>query len=273
MEIHIPDLFDLQKITDSGQCFRAAPLPNGAHRFITGKQVLYIQKTAPETYWVSCDPDTWMHIWRPYFDLDRNYRDIGNAIPAKDTFLAQAAQVGAGIRILRQDPWETLVTFIVSQRKSIPAIRAVVELLSQRYGSEIRTPEETLYTFPTALQLKDVCLEDYLACKAGYRASYLCDAVNQVLSGTLDLTGIAALPDSELIAALERVRGVGIKVASCVALFAYGRTACAPVDTWIQKIIRQAYHGQDPFARYGSAAGIMQQYFFYYAQTHKLETA
>ena len=112
-----------------------------------------------------------------------------------------------------------------------------------------------------------------MACKAGYRASYLCDAVNQVLSGTLDLTGIASLPDSELIAALERVRGVGIKVANCVALFAYGRTACAPVDTWIQKIIRRAYHGQDPFARYGSAAGIMQQYFFYYAQTHKLETA
>ena len=154
----------------------------------------------------------------------------------------------------------------------LPPQRAIMAV-SQRYGSEIRTPEETLYTFPTASQLKDVCLEDYLACKAGYRASYLCDAVNQVLSGTLDLTGIAALPDSELIAALERVRGVGIKVASCVALFAYGRTACAPVDTWIQKIIRQAYHGQDPFARYGSAAGIMQQYFFYYAQTHKLETA
>lgn len=273
MEVHIPDLFDLQKITDSGQCFRAALLSSGAYRFITGNKVLYIQKTAPDTYQVSCDPDTWTHIWRPYFDLERNYRDIGNAIPARDTFLAQAAQAGAGIRILRQDPWETLVTFIVSQRKSIPAIRSVVEILSQRYGTEIQTPVETLYTFPTALQLKDVCLEDYMACKAGYRASYLCDAVNRVLSGTLDLTGIAVLPDSELIAALEQVRGVGIKVANCVALFAYGRIACAPVDTWIQKIIRRAYHRQDPFTRYGNAAGIMQQYFFYYAQTHKLETA
>ena len=105
------------------------------------------------------------------------------------------------------------------------------------------------------------------------RFLYLCDAVNQVLSGTLDLTGIAALPDSELIAALERVRGVGIKVASCVALFAYGRTACAPVDTWIKKIIQQEYQGQSPFGRYGTAAGIMQQYFFYYAQNHKAETA
>lgn len=116
-------------------------------------------------------------------------------------------------------------------------------------------------------------MEDYIACKAGYRASYLCDAVEWVLSGRLDLSGIAVLPDEALIAALQQVRGVGKKVANCVALFAYGRTACVPVDTWIGKIIRQEYQGQDPFGRYGAAAGIMQQYFFYYAQNHKAKTA
>ena len=84
---------------------------------------------------------------------------------------------------------------------------------------------------------------------------------------------IAALPDQELIAALETVRGVGVKVANCVALFAYGRMACAPVDTWIQKVIQREYQGQSPFAGYGAVAGIMQQYFFYYAQNHKAETA
>ena len=155
----------------------------------------------------------------------------------------------------------------------LPAIREVVEQLSRRYGTAVRTPEETLYTFPTALQLQNVCQEEYIACKAGYRASYLCDAVQRVLSGRLDLTEIASLPDDELIAALEGVRGVGVKVANCVALFAYGRTACAPVDTWIQKIIRQKYQGQNPFDRYGDAAGIMQQYFFYYAQSNKGKTA
>ena len=97
--------------------------------------------------------------------------------------------------------------------------------------------------------------------------------MEQVLSGSLDLVGIAALPDDELISALEHVKGVGVKVANCVALFAYGRTACAPVDTWIKKIIRQEYQGRDPFVRYGDTAGIMQQYFFYYAQNHKSETA
>lgn len=273
MEVCISDLFDLQKIADSGQCFRVAPLPGGTYRFITGGNVLYIRKAAEETYEVSCDQDTWEQIWSPYFDLARNYQDICKAIPAEDPFLALAAQTGAGIRILRQDPWEILVTFIISQRKSIPAIRSVVELLSERYGSKIRTPSETLYTFPTASQLKDVHPEDYIACKAGYRAPYLCDAVHQVLSGSLDLEGIASLSDEELITALEGVKGVGIKVANCVALFAYGRTACAPVDTWIKKIIRQEYRGQNPFDRYGDSAGIMQQYFFYYAQNHKAETA
>ena len=273
MEVRIPDLFDLQKITDSGQCFRVTPLPDGTYRFLTGDAVLYIRKTAEETYQVSCDPDTWNRTWIPYFDLDRNYGALRQHIPAEDSFLELAAQAGAGIRILRQDPWEMLVTFIISQRKSIPAIRSVVELLCTRYGTKLQTPTETLYTFPSALQLRDACAEDFIACKAGYRAPYLCDAVEQVLSGRLDLVGIAALSDQELIAALEGVKGVGVKVANCVALFAYGRTACAPVDTWIQKIIRQEYQGQSPFARYGDAAGIMQQYFFYYAQNHKAEPA
>lgn len=273
MEVRITDLFDLGKIVDSGQCFRAALLPEGDYRFITGGQVLYIQKCAEETYRVSCDRESWERVWVPYFDLNRSYRNISGQIPEKDTFLRLAAQAGAGIRILRQDPWETLVTFILSQRKSIPAIRAMVELLSQRYGTALETPHGTLYTFPTAQQLERAGLEDYIACKAGYRAPYLCDAVCQVLSGRLDLERIAALPDGALIDALEGVRGVGVKVANCVALFAYGRTACAPVDTWIKKIIQREYRGRDPFGRYGAAAGIMQQYFFYYAQSHKEETA
>ena len=120
--------------------------------------------------------------------------------------------------------------------------------------------------FPTALQLKDASAEDFISCKAGYRAAYICDAVQQVVSGDLDLNAIKNLSDDALLSELERVRGVGVKVANCVALFAYGRTSCAPVDTWIQKIIQQKYKGRNPFERYGEDAGIMQQYFFYYAQ-------
>ena len=273
MRVHIPDLFDAQKIIDSGQCFRATALPDGTFRFLSGRRVLYLRKLPDGSYRASCSRESWARFWSPDFDLGRDYRQLSREIPPEDAFLTAAAQAGAGIRILHQDPWETLVTFLISQRKSIPAIRAVVEALSMRYGTPLRTPAETLYAFPTPRQLKAAREEDYLACKAGYRAPYLCDAVRQVLSGRLDLNAIAALPDQELLAALEGVRGVGIKVANCVALFAYGRTACAPVDTWIQRIVVQKYRGQNPFARYGDAAGIMQQYFFYYAQTHKAQAA
>ena len=266
MDVRIDDRFDLQKIADSGQCFRVRVFPDGTYRFLTGEQVLYIRSLPGRDYRVSCSPEIWESVWRPYFDLDRDYQAVDRAIPAGDAFLKEAARYGAGIRILRQDPWETLVTFILSQRKSIPAIRSVVETLCERYGTELRTPRETLRTFPPPDRLRDAEEADYRACRAGYRAPYLCGAVRQVLSGELDLRGIGGLPDRELIAALEGVRGVGVKVASCVALFAYGRTGCAPVDTWIRKVIRKEYGGRDPFAGYGDAAGIMQQYLFYYAQ-------
>ena len=271
VEVHIPDLFDLQKIAGSGQCFRAAAFPDGTYRFITGEHVLYIRQVAEQDYSVSCPPEAWETIWTPYFDLERDYRSVSDSIPPDDTFLRCAAGEGAGIRILRQDPWEMLLTFIISQRKSIPAIRSVVEQLSERYGSRLQTPREAICAFPAAQQLRTALTGDYAACGAGYRAPYLLDAVERVLSGRLDLREIDALPDSGLLAALQEVRGVGAKVASCVALFAYGRTACAPVDTWIRKIIRREYGGRDPFARYGAGAGIMQQYFFYYAQNHKAQ--
>ena len=273
MEVQIPDLFDLQKIADSGQCFRAVGFSDGTYRFFTGTQALYIRNIAGDCYEISCSPGVWEQVWVPYFDLGRDYRALNRLIPEEDCFLRQAAQAGAGIRILRQDPWETLMTFLISQRKSIPAIREVVELLSRRYGTPCQTPRETLCTFPTAAQLQGVTVQDYAACKAGYRAPYLYDAVQQVLFRRLDLAALSALPDDALISALEGVRGVGIKVASCVALYAYGRGGCAPVDTWIQKVIRQKYHGENPFPAYGGAAGIMQQYCFYYAQQHRQEVS
>src|SRR5699024_2406759 len=153
-------------------------------------------------YEVSCGWDSWERVWTPYFNLGRNYREVSRAIPAADAFLRRAADAGAGIRILRQDPWETRASFIISPRASIPAIRAVVELLSRRYGTPVQTSRETLFTFPTAHQLQGVSLEDYRACKAGYRAPYLLDAVRQVASGGLDLEELAALPDGELLSAL-----------------------------------------------------------------------
>ena len=269
MQVTISDDFDLQKIADSGQCFRVKDFGDGMFRFITGSEALYIKKLSAARYEVNCPDEAWKRVWVPYFDLERNYLLIRQAIPDSDVYMQSAARGGKGIRILRQGPWETLVTFIISQRKSIPAIKASVELLSIRFGEIINTPYETLYTFPSAAQLEKASDQDLIDCKLGYRVSYVKDAIATVLRGSLDLPGLSGLPDMDVFNALKTVRGVGDKVASCVCLFSYGRTGVAPVDTWIHKIIAREYGGVDPFPAYGEVAGILQQYAFYHAISHK----
>lgn len=272
MEVFIGDDFCLDKIANSGQCFRARALRDGWFCFITGQRVLYIReeigKNRPGDFEASCSEDEWRDVWAPYFDLDRSYAAIRRAIPQSDGWMQRAAAEGRGVRILRQDPWETLITFILSQRKSIPAIRQSAELLCGRYGSEIA---DGRHAFPTAKALAEAPEEELAACKAGYRAPYLRAAARRVATGETDLDELAGLSDEELLNALKTFYGVGEKVARCTALFGYGRLGLAPVDTWIQKVIAQAYGGRDPFAQYGPAAGVLQQYAFYYAQNHKAE--
>ena len=274
MQIAIKDDFSPGKIAASGQCFRAVPLAGGGWRFITGGHLLTIQPTGPGIFEVSCTPEEWAAVWVPYFDLGRNYAAIRQAIPEGDGWMRRAAAEGQGLRILRQDPWETLITFILSQRKSIPAIRASVELLCAACGRPLVPDGEagrTVYAFPTPQALAALSDAALAGCKPGYRAPYLRAAAARVASGETDLAALARLDDPELLTALKGFYGVGEKVARCTALFGYGRLGLAPVDTWIQKVIAQAYGGRDPFPGYGPAAGVVQQYAFFYALNHKIE--
>ena len=136
MTVTIPGDFDLQKIAASGQAFRIAQTPQG-WRFLAGDKLLYLQPGSGDTYTASCTPEEWQGFWHRYFDLNRNYAAIRAAVPKQDAYLCAAARAGAGIRILRQDAWEMLVTFIISQRKNIPAIQACVETLCTRYGAPL----------------------------------------------------------------------------------------------------------------------------------------
>lgn len=269
MHVSMTDDFDLSRIARSGQCFRVKEWEGGRFRFITGRNVLYIQELSAGCFEVSCPEETWQQVWVPYFDLARSYGPIQEIIPESDTYMRLAATEGRGIRILRQDPWEMLVTFLISQRKSIPAIQQAVELLAERFGEPVTTPCETLHTFPTAEQLAGAAAEDLAACKLGYRVPYIQDAVGKVLSGQIDLAALAGLPDAELCQTLKTIRGVGDKVANCICLFSYGRMGAAPIDTWIHKIIAREYGGHNPFPAYGEYAGILQQFAFYYAIAHK----
>lgn len=269
MKITIDDDFDLDKIIASGQCFRPRKISDDTYRFVTGQSSVEItdlsksflgRKNDTQTELnVSCTKKEWDNVWHRYFDLDTNYRKIRKSIPKDDKYLRTAADHGAGIRILRQDKYETLISFIISQRKSIPAIRTSVERIVDMYGHN--------GFFPEAKDMMSATYEELSACGLGYRVPYIMKAVERVALNDTDLEALDELQDEELFNELKSFAGVGDKVANCVALFAYHRTGRAPVDTWIARVISDQYNGINPFPRYKNVAGIMQQYFFYYAQT------
>lgn len=265
MEIIINDDFDLKKIETSGQCFRPREIEPGLFCFIYRENILFIKELSDSRYDISCDTYTWKNIWKKYFDLDTDYRSIRASIPEGDGFMKEASNKGTGIRILNQDPFEMLISFIISQRKSIPAIRKSVEKICSIYGEPIDTDYGTLHLFPNPTDIIKKGPEGLLECSLGYRLSYIEKAVYECADKTIDLDGMKKLNDDELLGELMKIYGVGKKVASCVALFAYGRGGIAPVDTWISKVIENYYGGIDPFPGYGQNSGICQQYAFYEA--------
>ncbi|MCR4787515.1 MAG: DNA-3-methyladenine glycosylase 2 family protein [Lachnospiraceae bacterium] len=280
MRITVKDDLDLYKITNSGQCFRACEISPGLYRFITGRNILYIKDISGEEYELSCSKKEWDGIWKHYFDIETDYSSIRAGIPAKDKFLKECADAGCGIRILNQDKWEMLISFIISQRKSIPAIRSCIEKLCERFGEKLESlgdgscgdiPETgSLCAFPTPKALLTSSEKELGECGLGYRTPFIKDAAERVCSGKLDLDALDGFSDEELFVTLKTVKGVGDKVANCVMLFGYHRIGRAPVDTWIYKVIDQKYNGRNPFGDYGIYAGIMQQYMFYGAAALKL---
>ena len=254
---------------ESGQCFRGRRFPDSTYRFITGGSAVYLRSLGEGRYEASCEAEEWASLWAPYFDLARDYAALRRRAGGKHPFVDAAMEAGAGLRILRQDPWEMLVTFIISQRKSIPAIASAVETLARRWGSPLETERETLFAFPTPEAMAAVTEEELRACALGYRAPYVLDAVRQVRGGALDLAALGQLEDEALFRALQSVRGVGKKVSECVCLFGYGRLRRVPVDVWIDRAIREKCGGCEPFSLYGADAGVMQQYVFYAMRREK----
>ena len=262
--VSIQDDFDLKKIAASGQCFRVRRFEDDSYRFITREHILYIRRERKGQFSVSCNAEEWQKIWQTYFDLDRRYSEMFEQNRDKHSFVRDAMLFGRGLRVLRQDPWEMLVSFIISQRKSIPAISKSVEMLAEKFGRPIETPREMVFTFPTPKALESASSEDLKDCGLGYRTRYILDAVRKTTQGILDMEELSAYSDIHLLEALQQVDGVGKKVANCVALFGYGRSACVPIDVWISRAIKDECGGQSPFPLFGYNAGIIQQYVFYY---------
>ncbi|MCQ2082181.1 MAG: DNA-3-methyladenine glycosylase 2 family protein [Lachnospiraceae bacterium] len=262
--IEIKDDFDLYKIAYSGQCFRVRELNTNSFLFVTGDNYVVITKTGT-SYDISCSSKEWDSIWSHYFDFETSYENIRSRISKNDTFIKRSSILGEGIRILNQDKFEMLISFIISQRKSIPAIKSSVEKLCKRWGRCI-SKEYDLFTFPTPEELSRATSDELNECGLGYRTPYIIEAVKAVFTKEIDLGSIATEDDETLFSTLKSFYGVGDKVANCVLLFGYHRLGRAPIDTWIAKVIHDEYNGINPFPQYGEVAGVMQQYVFYASQ-------
>ena len=264
MILHITDDFDPDRIADSGQCFRWEKMPNGSFRILSRADCLYLQDLGGNCFAFSCTEEEFASTWREYFDLDENYSAVRARInPEKDPFLCSAAEQEEGIRILRQDAWEMLITFIISQNKNIPAIRRSVELLCEICGEgKSDFYGYGYYAFPTPEAIAALSEEELKSCRLGYRWNYVQSAAATVLSGSLNLEALKDADEETTIRSLTELRGVGIKVASCVSLFGLHHINAFPQDVWIKRVLANEYPHGYPFEEYAPYNGIYQQYMF-----------
>lgn len=269
--VKIEDDFDLEKIADSGQCFRANEVSEGVFRFITLDHVVDMQKIDEGEYKISCSLAEWDIVWTKYFDLHTDYAEIRQQIvdfgenKPFGGYLRAATEYSKGIRILRQDPFETLISFIISQRKNIPSIKKIVEALCDAYGTDLVLPDgSTIKSFPKVDDLCKISAFELSRFSLGYRSSYIHDALQRVKGLTIALDDLYSNNDEDLLSTLKTIKGVGDKIAACVALYAYHRFACVPVDVWIKRAIQDDFKGENVFVAFGSLAGVLQQYIYYY---------
>lgn len=255
---------DINRTFDCGQCFRFDPDPAGGISGVAyGRAVRFTQPEPDVLFAYGTTADEFKAIWAPYLDLDRDYSEYARRF-ADDPTLSAAAKCAAGIRILRQEKWETLCSFIISQNNNIPRIKGLVERISQVYGAPIETADGVKYAFPTAEALAEASVDDIFALKTGFRAKYISDAARKVASGEIDLDAVDKLTTSEAIDQLCRIKGVGLKVASCTLLFGFARGDAFPVDVWVKRVLAHYYPDGFDYTALGDAAGIAQQYLFYY---------
>lgn len=272
MEITITDDFDLEKIAKSGQIFRISKSRDDkcpSYSFISQNHYLEVKQISDNFYDFSCTEEEFDNCWHDFFDLDTSYKDIRTSAHGINSFVDMTLEYGKGLRILRQDMFEMVVTFIISQRKSMPAIATAINKLCLQFGEIEQPSRNKFYKFPTPSSLASANLDDICKCGTGYRAEYIRDAAQKVSSGEIDLSLLNKMDDDELFDKLCSIKGVGTKVANCIMLFGYHRTRRAPIDVWIQRVIDYDLNGENIFEKFEDNAGIIQQYLFYYKTNEK----
>lgn len=282
------EYFDPDRIFDCGQCFRFDRRPDGAWSGIALGRRLQIRAIPGGIEIADCTPERYRTLWRDYLGLSDDYRAIraelaglvedrgpdGKDRACEDDPLRRAMEAGQGIRILRQPPFETLISFLISQNNNIGRIKKNIAALCRAYGDPLPPlgPSDPLdppvvpgdYAFPIPERLAAAGADGLRGLGLGYRADYVRDAARAVADGTLNLSAVSGMDTADAARALCEIRGVGPKVAACVLLFGFGRSDAFPMDVWVKRLMAKYYPGDRDGRRFGRYAGIAQQYLFYY---------
>lgn len=273
--------FDLAQTLECGQCFHFVKLDEEDYVLTAKGYVLHVSQEADTVTFYDTDKDEYVNVWKDYFDMDRDYSAIKKKLLEKDDKLKDAIESMWGVRILNQDFFETLISFIISQNKQIPHIKKIVADISAKFGTYKGTYGGTdMYTFPTLEQLVNASEEDFKELKTGFRAPYIMDAIRRNMAGQFDKNELKSMDYDSCIKELMTIKGVGEKVANCVCLFGLGKKEAFPVDVWIKRIMETMYFDgvdtpKDKIAAYakeqfGELGGFAQQYLFYYGKSIKM---
>ena len=250
--------FDLPQTLDCGQAFRWSADENNVWHGMAGGKYIEIYKCKNDIIIEHSNREDFENFWAEYFDLERDYGAIIKSFAENET-LKKAAEAASGIRILRQEPWEALCSFIISQNNNIPRIKGIIERLCQNFGEK----RGGMYTFPSAETLARLTPDDLAVIRSGFRAKYIIDAARKVTNNEIDLKSLKTLSYDDAKAELLKIKGVGPKVADCALLYGCGHIEAFPKDVWIKRALTEFFGGEIPKCA-AENAGIAQQYIFYY---------
>ncbi|MBO3445951.1 DNA glycosylase [Clostridium sp. CCUG 7971] len=268
--------FDSKHIFECGQCFRWHKEDNGSYTGVAKGKVINVLRENDKIYLNNTNLEDFNNIWYNYFDLGTNYTDIKNTLKNMDEYLDKACDFGWGIRILRQDGWEMLISFIISSNNRIPMIQKAIENLSRNFGKYIGNYNgKDYYAFPTPEELNKATVEEIRACQTGFRDKYIKSTTERVVENNENVSKYSSLSTDECIKELTKFNGVGPKVADCIALFGMTKIDTFPVDVWVKRVMQEFYVEEDmslpkirkyAIDKFKDLSGYAQQYLFYYAR-------
>lgn len=258
-----PDCFDLGLTLDCGQAFRWVQTGDNEWHGVAFSKPLTLKKTDRGFEFIGTTKEDFENIWIPYFDLERDYGTLCRQFMS-DRYLAEAVDTCYGIRLLRQEPWEAICSFIISQNNNIPRIKGIIDRLCRLLGEPLGNDD---YSFPSAQRIAEAGIEALAPIRAGFRAKYIIDAAEKVANGEIDIEKIYALTIDEGRDELIKIKGVGEKVAQCSLLYGFGKIDAFPVDVWVKRIMSELYPDGLPECTNG-ARGIAQQYLFHWRRNY-----